>query len=322
MAINGVGRLLYFKHGNSGVMMPAEFQADPRYGFEPAGLNFYYGINDFNVAAIGNTGNALNFDQKQFFQGANGVEQFALDSAAPEKLVVFGLEPPHLVDFQGTPESGAANPFGFVLNHLDLVTKLADELNAAQNRVRNKSGGTKQLSIVVRYASEMNDRPRSETTASSSSWGHQPALFKQSYASVRAIFSTHAPGVLFAFSPAIRADLNPSANPHHPQLFNLLNYWPGDQLVDYVSATWYVEGHDKLQAATNYFKSYFLQFQAHGKPLGIDEIGGVTNGSNAVLSAMITKIDELTAHGTTFSYLTFFLDGRFGQDADLTTFGP
>jgi hypothetical protein len=318
MAIPGVEKLLYFKQGPNGVMTPAEFESDPLYGFEPDGVNFYYGIDDFNVAALQQTGNALNFDQAAFFQN---MQQFALGSAAPEKLVVLGLEPPHLVNFQGKPESGAGDPFGFLLNHLDLVTKLADELNAVQQSVRSDSNGAKQLGIVVRYASEMNDRPHSESPTSQNCWGHQPAAFKQSFQTVRNIFSAHAPGLLFTFSPAIRADLDPAVNPHDAALFELSNYWPGDNLVNSVSCTWYVDGENTLDAAFNYFKSYFLQFQPRGKPLGVDEIGGVSNGSNqAVLTAMIAKLGELAPHYMHFNYLTFFLSGQYGIDANLTGF--
>lgn len=169
MPIQGVNRLLYFKRGANRVLTPAEFESDPLYGFEPDGINFYYGINDYNVEKRGQTGRALNFGQREFFEGSDG-------------------------------QGGAA---GFALN---------------------------------------------------------------------------------------------SANPRHPEHFNLLSYWPGDDVVDYVSATWYADGQGALRAAAGYFKSYFLQFEAHGKPLGIDEIGGKDNGSNnAMLHRMVDEIRALTA---------------------------
>lgn len=327
MPIQGVNRLLYFKREANRVLTPAEFEQDPRYGFEPDGINFYYGLNDYNLEKWGQTGRALNFDQREFFEGdagasgLGGAVGFVLNGAAAEKLIVLSVEPPGLEDFRGHAESGAADPFGFVLAHLDLVTALAEELDALQRRVREQSGGSRQLSIVVRFASEMNDRPRSETPLSHNSWGHQPEAFKQSFRSVRTLFLSRAPGVLFTFSPSIRADLNPSANPLHPERFDLPGYWPGDDVVDSVSATWYADGQDKLEAASQYFTSYFLQFEAYGKPLGVDEIGGLDNSSNdAMLHAMVDEIRQLTAQGMAFSYLSFFLEGGYGYDADLSSY--
>jgi beta-mannanase len=210
------------------------------------------------------------------------------------------------------------------LDHLDLVTKLADELNAVQQSVRSDSGDTKQLSIVVRYASEMNDRPNTEAPEATKNWGHKPEAFRETFQTVRDIFTAHAPGLLFAFSPAIRADLDPAVNnPGHREHFRLSNYWPGDDLVDYVSCTWYVDGQNNFQPATNYLRSYFQEFQPQIPRLGIDEIGGFVNGSNqAMLEAMIDEIERLnaTVPGMFFNYLTFFLEGQYGIDADLTGF--
>src|SRR5262249_4484861 len=137
-------------------------------------------------------------------------------SLAEEKTVVLGVEPPQQSD-----------PFGFVAESESLVATLAQELGAFQAAAREAG---KRLNIVIRYASEMNDVSLSSGVRANLYAG-QPEEYKTSFRSVREIFRSQAPEIQFAFSPAIRRDLQEPV---------LSSYWPGDDFVDVISCTWYI----------------------------------------------------------------------------------
>src|SRR5687767_11014382 len=111
MKITKVDRVLYFKTINGIVRTLGEFEQE--FGFEPDGVNFYYGIEETNVQRFAVSGKALNATHKAFF---DGVLSFLIAGQQPEKTVVLGLQPPK--------NEAITAPFDFVFANLNLVGKL------------------------------------------------------------------------------------------------------------------------------------------------------------------------------------------------------
>ena len=289
-----VSRVLYFRNDASGrTWTHREFQ--DRYGFEPDGVNGYYGVNNTAVAHWQMKQEALRSHHRAVL---DDLLNTLLASDRPAKTLNLGLWP-----FQ------APEPYGFVENHLSLVETLAGELADYQQRARQKG---KQLDIVIRYASEMSD-----VAKPSQPWGRrklpdpeQAAAYRETFALVRERFRKRAPAVRFAFSPAIRADIRGAR-------YDLIaDYWPGDDLVDVVSCTWYVGREGDFAGAVSTLKRYVEEWRGRGKPFGIDEMGGINEdtGNDAMLQRMFRELDAL---GVAQDYLTLFLAAKWGKDATL-----
>lgn len=290
MNIGNIDRLLVFREDSAGYVLGLN-QLQQRYGIDPDGTNFYYGINQANVDDSEGTACALNPTHRAFMDGLLAALQ---NSADDEKMLMLGVEPP-----------GMSNPYTFVAAHIDLVERLADDLNQYQQQAL-KFG--KRLNIVVRYASEMNDGDQSQ--------GNNPTGFKSTFVQVRHAFTQRAPKVLLAFSPALRADL--------PEEL-IAQYWPGDQYVDIISGTWYIGAPSQTTASEANMRAYFIHRIGAGKGFGLDEVGG-TNASgtanDAVLQRMLHDIEALQIQNVSFKYATLFLANKWGSDATLAFIRP
>lgn len=293
-----VERILAFAKKEKGgpVMRLEGLKAE--YGHDFDGTNFYYGINETNKKTFEHGGNALNGTHTAFF---NDMRDALLGGEANEKIVVLGLEPPQ-VDA----------PYLFVDANLNLVTQLAVELNTYQ---RSAAENGKVLRIVIRYASEMNDRKLSSAPNAGNRYAGDPESYKRSFQTVREVFRNNAPNVEFAFSPAIRRDLMEPG---------LSAYWPGDSHVDVISCTWYIGSENDFKRGAVFFQSYILHREMKGKPFGIDELGGCETvgpgkgkNNDAFLQRMFEKIVDLEDEGIRFSYVTIFLESKWGTDAKL-----
>jgi hypothetical protein len=289
-----VERLLYFTKDGNDVLHPEEFRK--RYGFEPDGVNFYYGLNAAGVAHLKQHGTAMRENHRTFFR-------MAVDVAARRRhkrfLVNLGLwpfEPP--------------DPYGFVAGHPELVQRVAEELRGYQDDAQRRGG---RLDLVVRYASEMND-----PATPGQPWGRppvrwEPALaepYKRTLAHVRAIFARHAPAVRFTFSPALRAD-------HTGERYDMIReFWPGERLVDLVSCTWYIGRSEHLRGAVENLERYLAWAKPFGKSFALDEIGGIDGetGSDWMLEQMFKALQERSVQA---EYATLFLMSKWGRDATL-----
>jgi hypothetical protein len=289
-----IAALLYFRPGEQGGTQTfAQFQQ--AYGFEPGGVNAYYGLNNSAVAQWQITGSALRDPHRALLEDA-----LAALAASPRlgKSVDFGLWPYE-----------APEPFGFVRNHLTLVGDLASELDDYQRRARALG---KHLDVVVRFASEMNDPAKAGMP-----WGRskpvdpeQQAAYRETFALARALFREKAPWVRFAFAPAVRADIRGD------RLAMIADYWPGDGLVDVVSCTWYVGREADLDRAVENLRAYVAAWKPKGLPFALNEIGGINEdqGNDAMLQRMLSAAGDL---GVEFDYATLFLGSKWGKDATL-----
>lgn len=290
MNIDNIDRLLIFREDSAGHVLGLD-ELQQKYGIDPGGTNFYYGINQANVDDSEGTTSALNPTHRAFMDGLLAALRKSPDD---EKMLMLGVEPPD-VSF----------PYGFVASHIDLVERLADDLNGYQLQAL-ESG--KRLNIVVRYASEMNDGGQSQ--------GHDPTGYKSTFVQVRHAFAQRAPKVLLAFSPALRADL--------PEEL-IAQYWPGDDYVDIISGTWYIGSPSQSEASESNMRSYFLHRVGAGKGFGLDEVGGCNAagaGNDAVLQQMLHFIEGLQMQNVSFKYATLFLASKWGTDATLGFLRP
>lgn len=285
MKLANIDRVLLFRedeHGRQFTM--TELQKE--FGFEPDGTNAYYGVNDANVKGFKATGKALAQKHRALF---DDVQNALRASANDEKTLVLGLEP-----------TQAPEPYAFVSANMDLIRQLAAELNAEQQTARSRG---KRLNISIRYSSEMNDGGQIQ--------GHNPADYISTFVEIRAVFKQIAPGVLFSFSPALRADLPESL---------IGQYWPGDENVDVIGGTWYVGSPEQRSTSVANMTAYFLHRIGAGRPFALSEVGGCDSaGANndAVLSDMLHELEALQLRGVSFKYATVFLASRWGTDATL-----
>jgi len=321
MLLAGVKKLYFAKKSNK-IMTPAEFAT--KHGFVPDGANLYIGVNDFNTANFEN-GIVLNSSHLDFFDMMRDV------ATNDEKWVMIGLEPPHFtftIMKDGAPvttkESGAADPFGFVESNFEYVKALGPALSKQRLDGNNKP----KLRIMVRFASEMNDRQLGAQGQQLNAWGHRSKDFKRVFGQVRKEFPKE---IGLTFSPAIRADLDPKVNTikidgknqANPQ-FLLSNYFPGAEHVNQLSCTWYAQP-GKFEQSASYFRTYIRQRIKRATDAGwkfaVDELGVghqktrttsfTPNERNATLRAMAEVIEELIDEGAPFEYVTFFLEGPF-----------
>lgn len=288
MEIKNIDRLLLFREDALGhVATLQDLQA--KYDIDPAGTNFYYGINKINVENFAARGTALNPTHQAFYDSLIASLQA---SSGDEKTLMLGLEPPS----DGTPE-----PYAYVVAHMDLVAQLAADLAAVQARA---SAVGKRLNIAVRYASEMNDTNQSQ--------GGNPGAFKSTFAQVRHAFAEAAPSILLSFSPALRADLAEAL---------ITQYWPGDEFVDVIGGTWYIGASAQQAASLANMRAYFIHRLGAGKPFAISELGGCDaagTDNDAVLQIMFHQIEALQLQNVSFKYVTVFLASKWGTDATLS----
>jgi len=297
-----VATLLYFRPGErGGTQTFSEFQRT--YGFEPGGVNAYYGLNNSAVAQWQMTGAALREQHRALLD-----DVLAALAASPRlgKTVDFGLWP-----YQ-PPE-----PFGFVRNHLTLVGTLASELHEYQHRARALG---KHLDVVVRFASEMNDPAKTGMP-----WGRskpvdpeQQSAYRETFQLVRSVFQERAPRVRFAFAPTVRADIRGD------RLKMIDDYWPGDGLVDVISCTWYVGREADFARASENLRAYVTAWKPKGVPFALNEIGGINEdqGNDAMLQRMLAALSDLRESGISFDYATLFLGSKWGKDAMLQFLRP
>lgn len=285
MQINNIENLLIFREDPGGHVLTLDELAT-RYGYKPAGTNFYYGINQQNVDATQNQATALNATDRDYL---NKILISLIQSNDVETTLVLGLEPPDVGD-----------SFTFVLDNLDLMRRLANDLDSLQKQARSAN---KRLNIHIRYGSEMNSGDQH--------YGLQPENFKASFIRVRLIFSQIAPGVLFSFSPALRADRDEAL---------ITNYWPGSQYVDIIGGTWYIHGPGQRDAAIAMMTTYFVHRINTGKPFALSEVGGGDanyKNNDAVLQDMLHEIETLRNRGISLLYATLFLEDPWGSDSTL-----
>ena len=121
--------------------------------------------------------------------------------------------------------------------------------------------------------------------------------------------------MIFPFSPALRADIDTS---------NIGQYWPGDDHVDLVGATWYVHGENQQKLGLSNMAAYFSQYAIKNKPLSLDEFGGAEGegadyfDNDGMLKPMFCQIELLAESNIHFEYGTIFLDdNEYGVDARL-----
>ena len=263
------------------------------YPLDPAGTLDYYGFAEKNVRHFRDKGSALNDNHRAVL---NSLFRALETSRRDEMTYLFALAP--------TEEQ---NPYEFLAANMDVVRRLAIELDGF--RTAAASAG-KRLNVIVRYASEMND-------AGGGGYRGNPQDFKASFIEVRRAFAELAPRILFSFSPALRKDLVNE---------QIVDYWPGDQYVDVVGATWYVHGEHQRAGGMANMRDYFLRPVVRGKPFAIDEFGGalgemeenVYRNNDLMLQAMLNEIESLALQNVTLKYGTIFLDdAKYGVDATL-----
>lgn len=270
------------------------------------GTNAYYGISTTNVRFFDCSGGtqAMNLRHVDLFKA---LVVNLLRSNVAEWTLNISLEPLEKVF-----------PFVYVGQHWDLLAKLAAEIHGFQTTVRNDSS-RKSLRVIIRYASEMNDTAADEHGKIYSTYAGEPAAFRETFRAVRTVFADAAPLVQFAFSPAIRKDLPEAA---------IAAYWPGDDVVDIVSGTWYVGDEDQFAGALANFTAHFRRWKNSGKPFGIDEFGGCRtlnrdtpnetgDQNDAFLQRMSGAIADLAAEGIGFQYASIFVNAKWGADAVL-----
>ena len=290
MQIKNIDRILIFREEDDGRVLGLD-ELNARYGIDADGTNFYYGINEANVEGSAGLPSALNPTHRAFFNAILNSLQASKDD---EKTVVLGVEP------QESPD-----PYGYVSSSIDLVDRLAADMNDLQNRARSFG---KRLNIVVRYASEMNDRSQVQ--------GKDPSGYRRTFVQARESFSAAAPGVLFSFSPALRADLREDL---------IDQYWPGDRYVDIIGGTWYIGGPDQTAKSVSNMRAYFVHRLAASKPFAISEVGGHDGsgkGNDGVLEQMLHEMETLQLQGVAFKYATMFLQKQWGTDATLKFLRP
>lgn len=285
MKIQNIDRILVFREAPDGhVLTLGELQA--KYGLDPDGTNFYYGINQTNADNFSRTGTALNPTHQSFVGNLLHSIQSRTDD---EKTLVLGLEP-----------SEPPDPYAFVSANLGLLRQLAVDLDAVQAQA---SAAGKRLNIAIRYASEMNDHGQIQ--------GRDVAGYKSTFAQARSAFAEAAPNILFSFSPALRADLPESL---------ITQYWPGDEYVDVIGGSWYIGAPGQRTMSMANMRAYFLHRVGAHKPFALSEVGGhdeAKAGNDAVLQDMLHALEALQLQNVSFRYATIFLQGPWGTDATL-----
>jgi len=287
-----VEHLLVFRKTADQILSPRQLLE--RFKFEPDGTNQYYAINAANVGGFdrSNTHSALNPTHRVVFDDLLAT---LVDGPATRKTIVLGLEPDTI-----RHNNRKEYLYDAAVAQTDLLAKLAAELAEMQAEAK---AAAKRFDIIVRYASEMND--------TALPLADRAEAYKSSFATIRRIFAANAPEVLFSFSPALRADLPEPA---------IAQFWPGNDLVDVIGGTWYIGAPSQRTASIKNMTSYFSHRKGAGKPFALSEVGGCNAndaGNDAVLKDMFDQLGALGKQGVSFSYVTIFIEAKYGTDATL-----
>jgi hypothetical protein len=263
-----------------------------RYPIAPLGTLTYYGVVEQNVQYFQRTGHSLQPEHRTVVDELLTSLYTGYASELTFQLVVEPTQKPR--------------PYAYVSTNIDLIHRLAEELATYQAEAQACG---KRLEVIVRFGSEMNDGPNG------TSYADDAEEFISVCRTVRSSFAARAPRVLFPFSPALRADL---------EISKIDQYWPGDNYVDLVGATWYVHGEKQRKRGLANMRSYYEDFSIKKKPFSLDEFGGAegTEGvyydNDAMLKRMFKQIARLGSDGIRFEYGTLFLDTKkYGLDAKL-----
>ena len=289
-----IKKLLYFAKDGADVLPPEA--AQKRWGFTPAGVNFYYGLNAGGLEHFRRTGSALRENHRRFFDLVK--QALATRECFLVNLGLWPFEP--------------GDPYAFVAQHPELVRRLAEELGALQTAT---GAGGKRLEIVIRYASEMNDpmKPGQPWGRPHGAWDAAHARpFRDTFRQVRQIFRRAAPEVRFTFSPALRSDIS------GPRYEMIGDFWPGKDWVDGISCTWYAGRQEHVKGAAAALERYLSDMSDPHLPFGLDEIGGIDGerDNDRVLAAMLRALDDMGGRPA-FDYATLFLHGKWAVDATL-----
>lgn len=286
MRIRNIDRVLVFREVGTEVYTLGRIARE--YPIEPGGTLNYFGFVPENVEHFRKKKKAL---RKHHRAALDDVLAWLAARDLDEATFLLAVQ----------PSSGA---YDLVTTNMPLVERLANELHAYQAAA---GAAGKRLNLVVRYASEMNDVGGAAYV--------EPSTFRSSFTAVRRAFRERAPHVLFSFSPALRADI---------VVPWIAEYWPGDEHVDVIGATWYVHGEAQRDQGMARMREYFLDPPTTGKPFAIDEFGGALGGdgvyrdNDAMLRAMLNEMEALQIQNVSFKYGTIFLDGKkYGADATL-----
>ena len=284
-----ITQLMAYREIASHVLNMSEYEH--AYKIKPRGTLTYYGVVEQNVDYFRKTGRAL---QPKHRAVVDDLLAALYDGYANELTFQIVLEP-------------IQNPDGYdyVLQHLNLLQKLATELTEYCGEAQRLG---KRLGIIVRFGSEMNDLDGTAGTQS-------PDEFIQAFRAVRGVFSETLPEALFTFSPALRADL---------EIEPIAAYWPGEEYVDLIGATWYVHGQRQKAAAFAHMREYFESFNQYDLPFSLDEFGGAEGSADhyldndCMLRQMFSHIASLGDDGIAFKYAILFVDAeKYGVDAML-----
>lgn len=260
------------------------------------GTNVYSDIDLPHIESFELTGRALseNGDSlvRNLIADMNklGVQSFYLN---------LGLEPKGRYPLVSTPRAKA------------FVTQLGKELKEYQQLALDNGA---DLDISVRYASEMNI----STVYSAAPNSNQ---YKSTFATIHDLLKDENDSIRMAFSPALNFGTNLDA---------LTGFYPGDNLVDLITCTWYINGDtpgtDPAQAISR-MKKYFRDRKTKAKPFAFDEMGAFLNNSNDVPLQMMFEAIESLENELEFDYLTVFMQnassgkGRYNFNPTLAFLG-
>lgn len=256
------------------------------FGFELDGTGCYYGINKQTITPmLGPDSTTL----KNKIHGAffRDFIKWLLACKFNDKALVIGIEPSEYQSYL---------KYRYVTQNADFVGQFATDLAGLQ-QVANDHG--KSLTIYIRYDSEMN--------AAGNYQVHQDEYIN-SFNAVRAIFKKLAPAVKFSFSPAISSVSTESS---------IERYWPGDDAVDIIGATWYVHAQRQWALAKSNMITYTSHFAKKSKAFGICEFGVKPPISTDVDQWLQTMLGALVESNpdSTYEYATIFLQAK--NDATL-----
>src|SRR5579871_4878013 len=227
MMVENIENLMAYRAHNGRVLGVDELAE--RYPLRPLGTQTYYGLVHQNVALFQATGRAL---QPAHRVVVDGLLAALLQGYAPKLTFQLVMEPLESPD-----------QYGFVLDHLELVEAVATELAAY---CREAAAQGKTLGLILRFGSEMND-------AGGTSYTGDPSAFAAAFRAVSDIVRRALPEAQMPFSPALRADID---------ITRVSAYWPGEDCVDLVGATWYVHGAKQHEQGFAKMHQYFLEMAA------------------------------------------------------------
>ena len=180
-----------------------------------------------------------------------------------------------------------------------IAEQLARDIAELQDRARANGA---QLDVTVRYASEMNLKPYPS--------GDKPhEEYSRTYRLVYGWMKSINPTIKMAYSPAINFEVDDT---------KLSVYFPGADVVDVISCTWYTNGanpRSSLHESMVRVAKYFLHRTGAHKPFGIDEIGGwdpANNSNDTYLATMFAALRHLSGR-VSFEYVSVFLQNGPGE---------